>query len=451
MVLTLAIKEFHEHLISARFALAAGLCLTLCLASVLVLHEDYGDRVVALAAARKAHAQEAGGRGSYLQLGAYGIRVDRPPTPLEILSAGISRNLPETAWVSDLFDHRFEGEFGRSPMAALFPLLDMTYIVSAVMGLMAMVFSYDAISGERELGTLRQVLCNSVSRHAVLLGKWAGGLAAILLPFGVASGLVAVVLALSTDVQVGANEWVAAAILLLAFALFISAMYALGLLVSSLAANSATSIVTLLLVWVVMALVLPNLSLPAAQLVDPIPSPQTLENEKAKVFRDETAEFHRKQALALKGGQAWEGMSTAMFDLRVTLHERRAVLETAYRIAQDHQVVVAQALARVSPVSCLVFASSTLAGTGLAEQRRLAEAVSEYQGQFADYVRRKTEANEAWHAGGLALEGLPVFAYAPEPMADRILSAGPDLVTLIVFHILFFMGSYVTFLRSELY
>ena len=43
------------------------------------------------------------------------------------------------------------------------------------MSLMAILFSYDAVSGERERGTLRLLLTNSLSRPALIAAKWLGG------------------------------------------------------------------------------------------------------------------------------------------------------------------------------------------------------------------------------------------------------------------------------------
>ena len=43
-----------------------------------------------------------------------------------------------------------------------------------MISLLALVFSYDAVTREREEGTLRFIFSSSVSRHSFLLGKWLG-------------------------------------------------------------------------------------------------------------------------------------------------------------------------------------------------------------------------------------------------------------------------------------
>ncbi len=44
------------------------------------------------------------------------------------------------------------GSIDDNPLPTLFPPLDLVFIVSIIMSLMAILFSYDAVCGEREKG-----------------------------------------------------------------------------------------------------------------------------------------------------------------------------------------------------------------------------------------------------------------------------------------------------------
>jgi ABC-type transport system involved in multi-copper enzyme maturation permease subunit len=70
-----------------------------------------------------------------------------------------------------------------NPVLSLFPAFNPLTFVTLVMSLMALVFSFDAVCGEKEQGTLKATLANPVPRGTLLAGKWLGGLAALLLPF----------------------------------------------------------------------------------------------------------------------------------------------------------------------------------------------------------------------------------------------------------------------------
>ena len=59
-------------------------------------------------------------------------------------------------------------------------------MIGYVLSLIAILFTFDLISGEREHGTLRLTLANSVPRHTVLIGKFLGALVSISVPFTLA-------------------------------------------------------------------------------------------------------------------------------------------------------------------------------------------------------------------------------------------------------------------------
>ena len=53
--------------------------------------------------------------------------------------------------------------------------VDWAFIIGYVLSLIALLFTFDAVSSERERGTLRLMLANSVPRHTILIGKFLGG------------------------------------------------------------------------------------------------------------------------------------------------------------------------------------------------------------------------------------------------------------------------------------
>ena len=61
--------------------------------------------------------------------------------------------------------------------------IDWVFIIALVLSFVAILFTFDAISGERERGTLRLTLSNSVSRGAVLFAKFLGAFLSISIPF----------------------------------------------------------------------------------------------------------------------------------------------------------------------------------------------------------------------------------------------------------------------------
>ena len=85
--------------------------------------------------------------------------------------------------------------------------VDWAFIIAYVLSLIALLFTFDSISGERESGTLRLTLANSVPRHAILLGKFLGALISISIPFMLAMLMNLLIISTSSAVHLNAEAW----------------------------------------------------------------------------------------------------------------------------------------------------------------------------------------------------------------------------------------------------
>ena len=61
--------------------------------------------------------------------------------------------------------------------------IDWGVVTAVLLSFMGILFTFDSISGEQERGTLRLMLSNSVSRSAVICGKFLGAFFTIAMPF----------------------------------------------------------------------------------------------------------------------------------------------------------------------------------------------------------------------------------------------------------------------------
>ena len=126
------------------------------------------------------------------------------------------------------------------------------------MSFIAILFTYDAISGERETGTLSLLMSNSVSRATVLLGKFIGAFLTILLPLLIGILLNLMIVNASRLVSLSGDEWARVGIIFVISALYISIFLWLGLFISSQFSNSSSSLLVLLLIWIVFVVLIPN-------------------------------------------------------------------------------------------------------------------------------------------------------------------------------------------------
>jgi ABC-type transport system involved in multi-copper enzyme maturation permease subunit len=142
--------------------------------------------------------------------------------------------------------------------------IDWMFIIKMIFGLFAIIFTFDAICWEREHGTLTLMCANSISRSSVLLGKYLGTCGTLLIPLivGVILNLLIILImgGVTGVVSLQTEHWLRIGLLILASILYISLFILLGLLVSSVAQRSSSSLLILLSFWVALVIVLPNLA-----------------------------------------------------------------------------------------------------------------------------------------------------------------------------------------------
>ena len=122
----------------------------------------------------------------------------------------------------------------------------------------ALLFTYDAISGERETGTLSLLLANSVSRATVLLAKFTGAFLTLMIPLLIGILLNLMIVNASELVSLDESEWTRVGIIFVISAIYISIFLWLGLFISSQFSNSSSCLLVLLLIWVVFVVLIPN-------------------------------------------------------------------------------------------------------------------------------------------------------------------------------------------------
>jgi len=257
MIWTIAKRELHSNVITFRFFISLVLSLTLITASAYMFAADYRIRLDKYNTNAESHRESLEGIKVHVQIES---GAERFPSPLGFLSIGSDKKLGNT--ISGItfkeVPREAVGQSGGNFLMNIFPSLDVALIIRVVLSLLALLLSYDAISGERERGTLAVMLSNSVPRHHILLGKITGGMISIAIPLtvGLLTGLMVVLFYGSSALK--GSEWIRIGLVFLCSLLYLSAIFMLGVLVSARTRGSATSLVILLFIWVVLVMLWPK-------------------------------------------------------------------------------------------------------------------------------------------------------------------------------------------------
>ena len=251
MVWHIAKRELYDNLNSLRFALATVLILVLMLTNAVVHLREHPTRTQTYhnAAAEAIKTLEARSTSLYRLATEGPGDLHKAPSPLRFCAEGDEASLPKYArgrnFVRHIANVRPVWRMGypqETPnlrnIRPDFTTLDWGFIVGYVLSFIAILFTFDAISGELERGTLRLTLANPLPRHTVLMGKFLGAFISINIPFAIAVLMNLLLISTSDAVQLNLEAWGRLGVLYGIVILYVCLFIALGLLISAVARES---------------------------------------------------------------------------------------------------------------------------------------------------------------------------------------------------------------------
>ncbi len=319
------------------------------------------------------------------------------PAPLAVFAQGLESSLPQFyTFKPGGYESGRNSPDERSSVAE-FGILDFAFIVQLVFSLIALIFGADVISGEKELGTLRSVLSNSVPRDSILLGKLIGGFVAIWFPFALALMLGLLVLGVSPFPLYNEEILTRIPLIFMASSIFLLIYFSLGIMISSSTSRARTSLIAVIVVWTFLQLIIPKVAGMTAALIHPIKAETVLSMEKSvalHTLEDERARemgiqfqriFGKDTALAFSSEPSREKNEWASYREETVqrYREKEAArvhsLDEADVMEKETQQRIASAFSFLSPSASFGFLINDLCGTGTTDRKKVSDAVIVYQ------------------------------------------------------------------------
>ena len=495
MLKTIIAREFLNNILDLRFIVSLVLCIVITIACIMILVHDYQQQMKDYNARVNIEDEILDNYAKAEHARLFGmLRIQKPPERFRPLIIGIQGN-------------ENVGSFDDNPLPILFPPLDFLFIVTIIMSLLAMLFSHDAIAGERQNGTLRLMISNSISRTTILFGKFIGGSASLIIPFILV--LLAGVLYISVNpaIQWDGSVWLELALLTAASIIFITLFYLLGLMVSTFSRYSSTSILNCLFLWVLLILVIPNVCTYISASLCRIPSiketerkENEIEKNALKVVRKHMNEAAKKFKLKYGGlfsefeSMEYGGIGTFLFlerlassthekaaeqraetdpefkammdafrmEYKIAMKELRRIYEELgyFKLTKDmrtksiRQTKLAKNLACISPFANFVYIARDLTGTGLRSLDYFEQIKDEYEEQFQSYATEKIsdarKKNPAIDEESLLdVRDRPRFAFKEEALKGKLNEVLPYWGILVSFNVVFFIAAFARFMRYD--
>ena len=105
------------------------------------------------------------------------------PTSLSVFANGLEETLRTYLGMTRNEVRRSSTGLVEVPFSYALGNLDLLFVVGTVFSLLALPFTFDAVAGEREAGTLRITLANALPRDMFLWSKLMGGYIVFAAPF----------------------------------------------------------------------------------------------------------------------------------------------------------------------------------------------------------------------------------------------------------------------------
>lgn len=257
---TFAWKEFLLNLRSVRFLVGFLLCLVIVPFTMIVSVNAYKIRMDSY---RVEMSQSRERMESHLVWSSVRPLVVRQPEALSLFSRGISDNMGYMINIFvdtvPVFPYRTTWILN-NPFMKVFPVLDFAGVLGIMLSLLALVFSYDAVTREREEGTLRFIFSSSGNRVMFLLGKWLGVILTVL-PMVVFCYVMALgFVCWGAGVTLSAGEWAGIGWMFLSSFVYLSLFVWMGIFISAMHVHSVNSVVMCMLCWLCFLFVIPSLT-----------------------------------------------------------------------------------------------------------------------------------------------------------------------------------------------
>ncbi len=410
-------KELLGHLVSFRFLVSTTIMLVLAALAASVGTRDYSLRRSLHEARLAKHSESLEAVHVYSHLHP---RVARAPEPLSVLHRGFDARLGTEVQL-DVFrvpvaaSGESADELGQS-----FRDLDLTTIVRVVLGLLALLLTFDTVIGERERSTLMLILANGISRSTLVAGKYLGAFFALLLPLLAGSVVSLWILLDRGGVVLGAQRWQRLAGLLLAYLAYLSVMLLLGLLLSTAARTTSSALVYSLLSWLAIVFLVPQSAIAIADVDQArnIGPPAVRKVTELVTERDEKLakiagwssipRIHHAPVVewAAARGVLYRFGYAVFYQAKADYHAKETAIGMSYaeRIFELEQRIDGQsrrseslaiALASPSPAFLMERIAASYAGTSVDDHDGFLEDCRELRRRFIEYLERR-QAFSSW-------------------------------------------------------
>ena len=479
MLITLIQKEVMHHVLSARFVALLLMCVLLIPLNFHINYRRYLQRQVDYQEAvekenNKDPAEQPWKQHKTTDPNLEVSKLILKPTPLSVFATGLESALPSSLGMTRNGIKRGEAALSTAPIAFLLGHLDFVFVVSTVFSLLALLFTFDAVAGEREAGTLRITLANALPRDIFLWSKLIGGYIVFILPF-----LISLIIGLLVLVWQGfplAEPDIFPRVLCLIgiSLLYIAVFFAMGAVISIYFDSSKTALIVAFTIWVFAVLILPRVGFLAAQIV--APTSTTAES----VYREKTSRrAEMRHSLEMERGKLMgkmmqesgglpgekttgfitvdpeyfdkmnEEMAPLEEEARLKYQDLATQLDRRYQQERKHQDTIGINFSRITPTASFIFLATDATQTGQMKRDTYFQTGTRYY-ETLDAEMFSKMSDAALIQTEEISDPMPPPSLAELNLEETLQHAALDLLLLCFFAVVLTTVAFLKFFRTDI-
>jgi ABC-2 type transport system permease protein len=308
---------------------------------------------------------------------------------------------------------------------------DLTFVVQFLLSFFALVLAFDAVTAEKQRGTLRLVYSNPVKRATFVAIKYISALVTMGTALIVGLIMGAIVLETLSSAPLSLPVIASLGLFSLISLLYLSLFILLGMTCSVSSHSSKNSLVLCLLVWVFLVVILPrSMGMFVTSKRYDVPAAQEIKQMAEKAEFD-TSDRLEKQ-LPAEYRDSWEKYKLSEKILRVYSEGQKARQDVLDFYLRKKLAAVSEVRKAnfISPASLFEYAASSVSGTGLYHFENLWTQARRYENDFSAFVRDQNSVLDKgayFHLDDSTISDNPLDFNAIPKFEDRLPRPGKRL------------------------
>jgi ABC-type transport system involved in multi-copper enzyme maturation permease subunit len=454
--------ELQQFLYGLRLPIAMGVVLLMFAVSSLTYINEYGENVKKYHELTANQEQSLRNNARNATVVAFSSRNYRlPPRNSGFISDCGESNIPNTLVYTAFNRLRFGTNLSiENPLLMPSERINWGFILITLFSFLAIIFSFDAVSGEKERRTLALCLSNPVKRSHILFAKFIA-VNAVLIACAIVGILLALlILMLAPSVNITSETFYEVGLFLLFVVFFTGSMSAIGLFASVMSRNSNISLLLSVSLWLVFMIAIPNFAQTLGMKAWPVEKVNAMYSKINEKYKEIEASFPEG-----KWASNWDKPFTPSHEnranMRMAFDKNTADFWGEHYAAQFRQLENTRRWTWISPLAVFEYGTEALLDGGYPRLRRNYSDLQNFKIQYLQWFKEfdaKDGKSPHWYnpnedlsttRKAVAYEEIPQYAERRATVAERLSETLKYLGVMLAYMGVMFVLTIIRFERYD--